>query len=148
MLSLARAFSNKNFSEDKMYKHYANSVGNNYKHLQITTKYRKAVISGNLKTFCKVAIEESCKRHKIEIVILQVLEDHIHMIVDCPRTMCDAKLVQLIKGFSSYLLFRLCPSLKLEYWGGAFWSSGYFLCSIGADFDRVFEYVRDQELHH
>ena len=131
-----------------MYKHYANSVGNNYKHLQITTKYRKSILRSSLKDFCRIAIEESCKRYKIEIIILQVLEDHIHMIVDCPRTMCDSKLVQLIKGFSAYLLFRICPSLKSEYWGGAFWSAGYFLCSIGADFDRVFEYVRDQELHH
>ena len=82
-----------------MYKHYANSVGNNYKHLQITTKYRKAIIEGKLKDFCRIAIEESCKRHKIEIIILQVLGEHVHMIVDCPRTICDAKLVQLVKVF-------------------------------------------------
>ena len=131
-----------------MYKHYANSVGNNYKHLQITTKYRKSILDGKLKTFCKIAIEESCKRHKIEIIILQVLDDHVHMILDCPRTICDAKLVQLIKGFSSYLLFRIYPSIKSEYWGGAFWSAGYFLCSVGADFDAVFDYVKNQELHH
>lgn len=131
-----------------MYKHYANSVGNNYKHLQITTKYRKQVIDGKMKEFCKIAIEEACKRHKIEIVIMQVLPEHVHMIVDCPRTICDAKLVQLIKGFSSYLLFRLSPSIRAQYWGGAFWSEGYFLCSVGADFDAVFEYVKNQELHH
>lgn len=132
-----------------MYKSYQTSVGNNYKHIQITTKYRYKVLrKQKIKTFCKVAIEETCKRHKIEIVILKVLEDHVHMIVDCPRTFSDAKLMQIVKGASAFLIFRLCPVLKKRYPRGHFWNAGYFCCSIGADFDRVFEYVRDQELHH
>ena len=55
-----------------MYKHYATSVGNNLKHIQLTTKYRyKAMNQEKLQIFCKVAIEEACKRYKIEIVILK-----------------------------------------------------------------------------
>ena len=133
----------------EQYKHYKNSVGNNLKHIQITTKYRYKMMGKNLiKTYCKVAIEETCKRHKIEIVILKVLEDHVHMIVDCPRTFADRKLMQIIKGASSFLIFRLCPNLRKRYTKGHFWSAGYFCCSVGADFDRVFEYVKNQERHH
>ena len=29
-----------------------------------------------IKTYCKVAIEEACKKHKIEIVIIKVLDEH------------------------------------------------------------------------
>lgn len=128
-----------------MYNHYKNSVGNNLKHIQITTKYRyKALGKQKIKTFCKVAIEETCKRHEIKIEIMQILDEHVHMIVDCPRTFSDAKLVQIIKGASSFLIFRICPNLRKLYSRGHFWSEGYFCCSVGADFDRVFEYIKNQ----
>ena len=71
-----------------------------------------------LKVYCKVAIEEACKRWKIEIIILRVLPKHAHMIVDCPRTISDAKLMQIIKGLSSYILFRLCPDFRKRYLRG------------------------------
>lgn len=133
-----------------MYKSYNKcSVGNNYKHVQITTKYRyKMMRKEKLKVFCKVAIEEVCKNHKIEIVILKIINNHVHMMVDCPRTMCDAKLLQIIKGGSSFLLFRFCPNLRKRYPKGHFWNGGYFCCSVGANFDAVFEYIEKQELHH
>jgi len=58
----------------KPYKSYGSSVGNNLKSIQITTKYRYQMLKQDkLKIFCKVSIEEACKRHKIEIVILKVL---------------------------------------------------------------------------
>ena len=132
-----------------MYNHYSNSVGDNFKHIQITTKYRyKTLGKQRIKTFCKIAIKGTCKRHKITVVLLNVQDEHVHMIVDCPRTFSDAKLVQIIKGASAFLIFRICPNLRLRYPRGHFWSAGYFCCSIGADFDRVFEYVKNQDLYH
>lgn len=101
-----------------------------------------------IKTYCKVAIEEACKKHKIEIVIIKVLEEHSHLIVDCPRTMSDAKLMQIIKGLSSYILFRLCPQLRKKYPKGHFWNKGYFCQGCGTDFERALSYVQNQELHH
>ena len=132
-----------------MYKHYSTSVGNNLKTIQITTKYRyKMMGKDEIKTYCKVAIEEACKKHKIEIVIIKVLEEHSHLIVDCPRTMSDAKLMQIIKGLSSYILFRLCPQLRKRYPKGHFWNKGYFCQGCGTDFERALSYVQNQELHH
>ena len=128
-----------------MYNHYETSVGNNLKHVQITTKYRYHMMRGDkIRVFCKTAIEEACKKHLIEIVIINVQSEHVHMIVDCPRTLSDAQLLQIIKGLSSYLLFRICPDLRKRYPDGHFWNSGYFCCSVGADFDRTFSYIENQ----
>jgi len=132
-----------------MYKSYNGSVRNNYKHIQIITKYRyKVMRQQRIKTFCKVAIEETCAKHKSEIVLLSVQDEHVHMIIDYPRTFSDAKLLQIIKGSSVFLIFRLCPNLRKRYPRGHFWNAGYFCCSIGANFDMVFEYVKNQNLHH
>jgi REP element-mobilizing transposase RayT len=133
-----------------MYKHNNHSVGNNMKKIQITTKYRYHMMRKELlKVYCRVAIEEACKRYKIEIIILKVLPEHAHMIVDCPRTMSDSKLMNLLKGFSSYLLFRLCPALRKRYPKGHFWNGGYFCDGVGiSDFEQAYSYVENQELHH
>lgn len=140
---------NKIKTEAVEYQHYANSVGNNLQAVQITTKYRYEMMrQDKLKTFCRVAIEEACKRHKIEIKILKVLNEHSHMIVDCPRTLSQAKLMQLIKGLSSYLLFRICPNLRKRYPKGHFWNEGYFCASCGSDFERAYRYIENQEMHH
>lgn len=128
-----------------MYQTYGNSIGNNFKHVQITTKYRYNMMrKEKLRVFCKVAIEEACKKHGIKIEIINVQSDHVHLIVDCPRMMCDSKMIQIIKGLSSFLLFRMCESLRKRYSRGNFWNAGYFCCSIGRDFDSVFSYVKNQ----
>jgi putative transposase len=132
-----------------MNKKYSHSVGNNLKFIQITTKYRYKMMRKELiATYCKVAIEEACKKHRIEIFIVKVMPEHSHMIVDCPRTMSDSKLMQIIKGSSSYILFRLCPNLRKRYPRGHFWNAGYYCASCGTDFEKAFKYIEDQELHH
>ena len=131
-------------------KHHGSSVGGNTKHIQLTTKYRYKIFKQEkLRIFCKVAIEEACKRYKIEIIILEILPEHVHSIADVPRTMSDAKAMQLIKGFSSYLIFRLCPDLRKRYPQGHFWNAGYFCEGVGSkEFSEVFEYVKNQREHH
>ena len=131
------------------YKHYSTSVGNNLKTIQITTKYRyKMMRQEKLRVFCKVAIEEACKKHKIEVIIIKVLPEHVHLIVDCPRSISDMMLMQIIKSLSSYILFRICPDLRKRYPNGHFLNRGYFCQGCGTDFQRALSYVENQELHH
>ena len=133
-----------------MYKHSKSSVGSNKKHIQLTPKYRyKMMRKDKLKIFCRVAIEEACKKHKIELEIIKVMEEHVHMIADVPRTMSDAKALQIIKGLSSYILFRLCPDLRKRYPKGHFWTEGYFCDGVGeSNFTWTYSYIESQELRH
>ena len=132
------------------YKHYENSVGNNLQTIQITTKCRYKMMQKELiETYCRIAIQEACKRHKIEIVILEVLKEHAHLIVNCPRTLSQAKMMQIVKGLSAYIIFRLCPNLRLRYPKGHFWSEGYFCEGVGnSDYAATYAYVENQEMHH
>ena len=133
----------------RQYKHHENSVGNNLMTIQITTKYRYCMMrKEKIETFCRVSIEEACRRHKIEIVILEVLKEHVHMIVDCPRTLSVAMLMQIIKGLSAYIIFRICPDLRKRYPRGHFWSEGYFCEGCGSDFEKALAYIKNQKVHH
>lgn len=134
----------------EQYKHSRSSVGANMKHIQITPKYRfKMMRQDKLKVFCRVAIEEACKKHGIIVCIIKVMDDHVHMIVDVPRIMTDVKAVQIIKGLSSYILFRICENLRKRYSKGHFWTLGYFCDGVGnSDYAATYSYIENQELHH
>ena len=140
---------NNNRVQVRTYKHRENSVGSNLMTIQITTKYRYNMMQKEkIESFCKISIQEACKRHNIEIVIIEVLKEHVHIIVDCPRTMSVAILIQIIKGLSAYLLFRICPDLRKRYPRGHFWSEGYFCEGCGSDFEKALAYVKNQKMHH
>ena len=126
------------------------SVGANMWHIQFCTKYRyKMFKQYKYKNLCEIAIMEVCKRHNLQLKALNVQEDHIHLIVDIPKNMTATKAVQLIKGFSSYFLFKLVPNFRLRYSKGHLWSKGYFATTVGfANLDNTMEYVNNQELHH
>jgi len=69
--------------------------------------------------------------------------------VDIPGTMSDSKLMQIFKGLSSFILFRLCPVLRKRYPNGHFWNAGYFCEGVGMNnFNRVYDYIEKQEEHH
>jgi putative transposase len=134
----------------RSYNHYNTNVGHNLKLIQITTKYRKPVMAnGNgMKEVCEDSIRWICNRHKIDIKALNVQADHVHMIVDCPRTMTDSKLLQLIKGGSSYSIFKRIPGLRKIFRKGHFWSGGYFCCNVGSDYKRTLVYINNQDKKH
>jgi hypothetical protein len=56
--------------------------------------------------------------------------------------------MQIIKGLSSYILFRLCPDFRKRYPKWEFWNDGYFCVSCESNFDRALRYIENQEQHH
>lgn len=41
------------------------------------------------------------------------------------------KIVQTIKSITGREVLRRVPSVKAQLWGGAFWSSGYYINTVG-----------------
>jgi putative transposase len=90
----------------------AHAVGWSTYHLQWCTKYRYKIFRNDkLKNFCLVAILEAAKRHKIEIEEIDIQADHVHMIAKIPLSMSVSKALNLLKGFSSFLLFKVFQNL-------------------------------------
>jgi len=94
---------------------------------------------------CEVAVKECCTRHKIKVIALNVQSDHVHLVAELPRGMTDVKALQLLKGFTSFLLFRLVPDTRKRYPNGHFWSQGSFSATVGyAELNTFLEYVKNQ----
>ena len=86
-------------------------------------------------------MEQGYKLHAMEIVT-----GHIHLFLEFQPSTSLSKVVQYLKGGSSYRMFKLHPELKKRYWGGNFWSSGKFFRSVGnVTADTIKHYIKDSQ---
>jgi len=124
------------------------SVGNNIHHIEWCTKKRyKMFRKRKLREFCKDILCMVARRHSIQILELAVMEEHIHIVAQLPPNMSQSKAAQLLKGASSYELFRLIPNFRLRYPKGHLWSLGNFKESVGRNTtEGIKQYVRNQQL--
>ena len=73
----------------------------------------------------------------VEILSGVVSKDHVHMLVSMPPQISVSKLVQKLKGKTSYKMQREFQALRKQYWGQRMWSRGYFACSTGNVSDEM-----------
>lgn len=135
---------------DNEFQHHAHKVGVNIHHLEWCTKYRYQMLrQEQYKKLCEICIREVAKRHHIVIRELFVMPEHIHTSCELPPSMSQSKALQLLKGGSSYLLFRAQEKFRLRYPRGNFWSPGAYAGSVGYNtVDIVDNYVKNQDDIH
>ena len=126
---------------------HGRSVGWNEYHFQWCTKYRYKIFRNlKYKNFCKILIEESCKRYSINLIEYEVDSNHIHLLVSLPLTMTPIEAISKIKGYTSKCLFILCPKLRSLYHRGHLWSSGKFIASVDhITLSKAKEYIEKHE---
>ena len=109
-------------------------------------KYRHKVFTEPYREVLKGIIQKTGYDYDIDIVELEIPEDHIHMVVRGVPKMCPSDVMQVIKSISAREFFRLYPEIKKRYfWGGKLWTQSYFVETIGnANEDVIRAYVRDQ----
>lgn len=87
-----------------------------------------------------------CKEKEVEILKGHVSKDHVHLFVSVPPHLAISKLVQYLKGKSSYKLLQENKQLSREFWGRHLWARGYFVATSGTITDEmVLEYIKNQD---
>jgi putative transposase len=115
-------------------------------HVVWCTKYRKPVLNGEVGLRVRELIREICLAQEATILKGHVSKDHVHLFVSYPPTLAVSRLVQRIKGKTSYKLLREFRSLRKTYWGNHLWARGFFVCSSGNITDEVImEYIAAQD---
>ena len=114
-------------------------------HFVWTTKYRKAVLGGQVGIRLRELVREVCRANEIEILQGHVSRDHVHILVSAPPNMSASKIMQYIKGKSSRKLMMEFRHLNKQFWGRHIWARGYFVATSGNVTDEVIqEYIRLQ----
>ena len=113
------------------YIHKSHNVSVLLYHQVCPTKYRRAVlvepVEAMLPRICLV-IES---RYEITFLEIGADRDHVHFLIQSVPTLSPSRLAQIIKSLTARELSRRLPQLKKELWGGAFWSSGSFINTVG-----------------
>ena len=129
----------------KEYRHGAHTVFEIHLHIVWTTKYRRAALTGEVATRVRDLIREICGQHEVTIMKGHVAKDHVHLFVSIPPQVTISRLIQWLKGKSSYKMLGEFPHLQKQFWGRHLWARGYFCCSSGNVTDEVIaEYIANQ----
>lgn len=81
---------------------------------------------------------------KIEKVEWTLKTDHVHLILKIPPKEAVSDVVGRLKWKSAIRLANEFSKQKNWYINKSFWSTGYFVRTIGIDAEVVKKYVRDQ----
>ncbi|MCX6566559.1 MAG: IS200/IS605 family transposase [Candidatus Aminicenantes bacterium] len=110
----------------------SHSVYDTSYHLVWCPKYRKKVFEReDVRERAKQMIGEICEAYDIEIQEMELIEDHIHLLVSFSPSRSIGEAVRIIKSLSGRGLFREFPGLKKRFWGGELWEDGYFARTVG-----------------
>lgn len=92
----------------------------------------------------KEIILEVAQERNAHVVELEVMPDHVHLLVEVDPQFGIHRLVKLMKGKSSHHIRREFPSVKTRI--PTLWTNSYFVATVGgAPLDVVKRYVADQK---
>ena len=112
-------------------------------HVVWCPKYRRPVIEGAVDERLKQVIREVCAERECNLIELETMPDHVHLLVECDPQYGIHRLVKQVKGRSSRLLREEFPSLKRRL--PTLWTNSYFVATIGgAPLEIVKQYVENQ----
>lgn len=137
-------------SYKNIYEHGKHFVGISIWHFEWCPKYRyKMFAKLKYKNLAIACIRRSAFEHKIKILEIEVMPNHVHVVAGLPGTMSPSKAMQLLKGRSAFLFFKNHGKARLRYPQGHLWSRGKFWASVGfVQVDEVRSYVKNQCEHH
>ncbi len=127
------------------------TVGEINLHLQLTLAYRRDIfVSEQVKELTKLYFLEKAKKLGIIIAALDFGPDHVHAFITNWKRYSVEKLVNELKGFTSYMMRKFHWDLfRNKLWGKKFWSAGYFYRTVGVvTADAVKYYVEHGQQKH
>ena len=115
-------------------------------HLIWCTKYRKKVLKDGIDVECKEMLESLAQEYKFQILAMEVMPDHIHLLVDCRPQFYISDMIKIMKGNLARQMFLLHPELKKELWGGHLWNPSYCAVTVSdRSREQVFAYIEGQK---
>ncbi len=131
--------------EDACYER--NYVYNFHFHLIWVTKYRQEIFTtSDLVNEMKEILSREADLIGVIIEEMEVMPDHIHLLVSFKPKYAATDIVKSLKGHSAKVFFKKHPDIKAsKLWGGHLWSHSYFMSTVGKMRKETIEkYIRNQ----
>ena len=115
-------------------------------HLVFPAKYRRAVFDKQVDEVLKETCLGIEQRYQVKFLEIGTDEDHVHFLIQSVPAYSVTKVVTLVKSLTAREIFRRCPKVKKQLWGGELWTDGYFATTVGkhGDENMISNYVKNQ----
>jgi len=115
-------------------------------HIVCPAKYRREIFTKPVENSLKEICQGIGERYEIDFVEIGTDENHVHFLVQSVPTYSPKKIVQTIKSITAIRIFTHHPEVKEKLWGGKFWTSGYYVNTVGhyGNADLIKKYVQEQ----
>ena len=98
-------------------------------HIVWCPKYRRKVLINGVDTRLKELIQEIAKELKLEIIELEVMPDHVHILLEVDPQFGIHRAVKALKGRTSRILRQEYPWLRSRI--PTLWTNSYFCSTVG-----------------
>jgi len=113
-------------------------------HVVWCPKYRRKVLTGQIAERLKEIVQGVAAETEAEILEIDVMPDHVHLLCEVDPQFGIAKFVRLCKGRSSRLLRQEFPTLKSRL--PTLWTNSWFCSTLGgAPLSVVKQYIEQQK---
>ena len=115
-------------------------------HLIWCTKYRKKVLVDGLDVECKKMLQALAEEYRFQILAMEVMPDHIHLLVNCKPQFFISDMIKIMKGNLARKLFLFHPELKKQLWGGHLWNPSYCAVTVSdRSREQILTYIEGQK---
>jgi putative transposase len=129
---------------DIKYKSNKNIVYSCKYHVVWCPKYRRKVLTGKIEVRLKELIQETCTELQSELIELEIMPDHVHLLVEVDPQFGVHKVIKAIKGKTSRILRKEFPVLTTKI--PTLWTNSYFISTVGgAPLEVIKQYIENQK---
>jgi len=127
------------------FKRNANIIYSCKYHVVWCPKYRRKVLVGGVDERLKTILREVAEERQAEIIELEIMPDHVHLLVSVDPQYGIHRLVRQMKGRSSRLLRQEFSSLRSRL--PTLWTNSYFVATVGgAPLAVIKQYIENQKV--
>lgn len=114
-----------------------------YYHVIFCPKYRRSILVDSVETDLKNIFLDVSQKYNFEIVELETMPDHVHMIISCDPSFGIVSCIARLKGVSASILRKKYQHLKKM---PCLWTRSFFVSTVGTvSLETVKQYIRDQK---
>ena len=120
------------------------SYTRSYFHIVFSTKYRQRTIQMDRRSRLYAYMTKTIQNKKSDLIKINGMENHIHILLDLHSTVALAEMVKTIKQTATEFIKK---TFVLPMFEG--WASEYYACSVSpSHVPAVKQYIQNQEEHH
>lgn len=113
-------------------------------HVVWCPKYRRKVLTGAVELRLKELIKEACEELSVDLLEVEIMPDHVHMLLEVDPQFGIHRAVKAIKGKTSRIL--RCEFATLRSRLPSLWTHSYFVSTVGgAPLTAVKQYIENQK---